>query len=123
MAPRPLFPTLLTLTSLLFTLPTPASAADDAAKKKKLVACVNKDITAANSEWKLKAEDLKKFTSIIDREFMKEPLGVRPDDQGKSLKEIETAAKRELPHVRTETIDKMAIALKEKAAHCTKLVQ
>ncbi|RKH89798.1 hypothetical protein D7Y21_09385 [Corallococcus sp. AB045] len=124
MASRPLFPTLLTMTSLLLILPTLASAADDTATRKKLVACINKDITAANSEWKLSAGDLKKFTNIIDREIMKESLAKKTsDDQLKIINDIKECSHKELPSLDDTTIGKMIETLKAKGMHCSSLVK
>ncbi|NOK19312.1 hypothetical protein [Corallococcus carmarthensis] len=124
MAPRLLLPTLLTMTSLLLTLPTPASAAADTEARKKLVACINKDITAANAEWKLSAGDLKKFTDIIDRELMKEPLAKKtPEEQTKAVTNIRNASHQEMPHLEASTIDKMITTLRVKSAHCSTLAK
>ncbi|RKG80621.1 hypothetical protein D7W79_07500 [Corallococcus exercitus] len=114
--------TLWLTTSLLLTLPTAALAADDAATRKKLVACINKDITAANAEWKLPDADLKKFTDIIDREVMKGPLASKtPEQQMKVIKEIQDASRKELPSLDNKTLDKMIDTLQVKAKHCNSL--
>ncbi|GMU03915.1 hypothetical protein [Corallococcus caeni] len=124
MAARPLFPTLLTMTSLLLTLPAPASAEDETETRKKLVACINKDIAAANAEWKLPAADLKKFTDIIDRQIMKEPLGKKtPEEQAKVVNDIKDASHKELPNLESKTLEKMLQTLKAKGAHCSTLVK
>ncbi|MHA7628819.1 hypothetical protein [Corallococcus sp. M7] len=124
MASRPLFPTLLTMTSLLLILATPASAKDDTETRKKLVACINKDITAANSEWKLKDADLKKFTDIIDRELMKESLAKKTtEEQAKIITDIKDCSHKELPNLDDKTIGKMIETLKAKGMHCATLVK
>lgn len=124
MASRPPLSTLLTMTSLLLTIPTLASADDDTETRKKIVACINKDITAANSEWKLASADLKKFTDIIDREIMKEPLVKKtPEEQRRILHQINDAARKELPSLSAETINKMLETLKTKAMHCVSLAK
>ncbi|MBN9687529.1 MULTISPECIES: hypothetical protein [unclassified Corallococcus] len=116
--------TLLTMTSLLLMLSTPASAEDDTEARKKLVACINKDITAANSEWKLPAADLKKFTNIIDREIMKEPLAKKTQEaQMKIIADIKDGSRKELPNLADTTIDKMIETLKVKGQHCSTLVK
>ncbi|MCP3165526.1 hypothetical protein [Myxococcus qinghaiensis] len=119
MSSRP-FPLLLTITVLLLTLPTVASAGDDTARRKKLVACVNKELTAENKEFKLKDAELKTLTMIVDREVMKEPLK-KPstEEQKATLKRIEGEAKAKLPKVDLKTIDKMMATLEAKAAHCS----
>ncbi|NOK09163.1 hypothetical protein [Corallococcus exercitus] len=124
MAARLLFPTLLTMTSFLLTLPAPASAKDETETRKKLVACINKDITAANAEWKLSAGDLKKFTDIIDRELMKEPLAKKTsEEQMKIVSEIKDASHKELPHLKDDSIEKMIDTLKAKGMHCASLAK
>lgn len=104
----------------LFCLVLVATAtADDASQHQKLVECINAEMDKDNKEWKLKDDELKKLKDIVDKVAMKEPLKPHNDKEQKNiLKEIEDAAKRELPNVKTETIDSMMMKLKEHAMHC-----
>ncbi|MGD3112082.1 hypothetical protein [Streptomyces sp. YGL11-2] len=105
-----------------FTLCTPTHAtADGGSKRKKLTECVNKELEQQNKEWKLSAVDLKKFTKIVDDEIAKEPLKKHTtEEQQRILKDIEEKAKRDLPKVPKEKIDKMLMTLTLHAMHCTK---
>ncbi|RKI00270.1 hypothetical protein [Corallococcus sp. AB038B] len=124
MASCPLFRTLLMTASLLLALPTSASAGDDTETRKKLVACINKEIVAANSNWKLSSGDLKKFTGIIDREIMKEPLVKKSsEEQMRVINEIENATRKEVPSLDLKAVDKMIETLKAKGMHCSSQVK
>lgn|GEM_PF-6585234 len=119
MASRP-FPMLLTITVLLLTLPTLASAGDEAARRKKLVACVNKELMAENKEFKLNDAELKTLMEIVDSEVMKQPLK-KPSEEERAatLSRIESEARKKLPKVSVDTIEKMMVTLNAKAAHCS----
>ncbi|MBN8466407.1 hypothetical protein JYJ95_07775 [Corallococcus exiguus] len=116
----PLFRTLLMTAALLLVLPHSAAADDDKARRHKVVACINKEMVAANSEWKLSSGDLKKFMAIIDREIMKEPLVKKSsEEQMRVIHEIENATRKEVPRLDLKTVDKMIETLKAKGLHCS----
>ncbi|KAB8225337.1 hypothetical protein BDV33DRAFT_198716 [Aspergillus novoparasiticus] len=97
------------------------TAADEIAKGKKLVGCVNKEIEKENAEWKLQNSELRKLKNIIDEEIMKEPLGKHvAEEQRKVLKDIDDAAEKEFPKVPTDTREAMMVKLKEHSMHCCK---
>ncbi|WP_126933895.1 hypothetical protein [Corallococcus sp. AB018] len=124
MSSCPLFRTLLMTASLLLVLPHSASADDDTAGKHKFIACINKEMVAANSNWKLSSGDLKKFTDIIDREIMKEPLVKKSsEEQMRVIHEIENATRKEVPSLELKTVDKMIETLKAKGMHCSSQVK
>jgi hypothetical protein len=109
---------------LLAPLSAVAVADKDAETRKAMVNCINKDIVASNAEWKLPPEDLKKFTDIIDRGIMKESLAKKtPEEQKRILGEIKSAARKELPHLDADKLDKMLETLKQKGMHCGSLAQ
>lgn len=82
---RPPSVMLLTIASFLLAAPTLASADDNAARKK-LVACINKDISAANSDWKLSSVDLK-------APFLRR----NSEEKARVVDGIHSAARKELP--------------------------
>lgn len=97
------------------------TTADEASRRKKLIQCVNKEMDKENAEFKLREDELKTLKEIVDSEAMKEPLKPQTvDEQKKILKDIEHEAKKKMPNVSADTVDKMMNKLKEKAMHCTK---
>ncbi|RUO92667.1 hypothetical protein D7Y11_13530 [Corallococcus sp. AB018] len=81
-------------------------------------------MVAANSNWKLSSGDLKKFTDIIDREIMKEPLVKKSsEEQMRVIHEIENATRKEVPSLELKTVDKMIETLKAKGMHCSSQVK
>lgn len=99
-------------------------AADEKLNREKMLKCINAEMQKENTARKGKARhltdaQLKKLEKIIDAEIMKEPTKKRTESEEKKIfKEIEDAAKKELPEVPTENIDKIIIELKDKAIHC-----
>lgn len=123
MSVRPPSLILLTIASFLLAAPTLASADDNAARKK-LVACINKDISAANSDWKLSSADLKRFTDIVDRELMKAPFLKRnSEEKARVVDGIHSAARKDLPSLSSKMVDQMIDTLKVKGMHCSSLLE
>jgi hypothetical protein len=99
------------------------ATADEPARRKKLVECINTEMDKENTEkdFKLRPDELKNLKEIVDKEVMKEPLKPHTkEEQEKVLKEIEVSAKKDLPGVPTPTVDKMMMRLKELGMHCAK---
>ncbi|KFZ25353.1 hypothetical protein V502_00175 [Pseudogymnoascus sp. VKM F-4520 (FW-2644)] len=97
------------------------TAADDAAKRKFLKECINKELADENKEFKLREADLKSLMVIVNNQIDKDEIKDTPiEEQKNHLKEIEKDAAIAMPNVSKETIDKMMIALKKKGMHCAK---
>ncbi|PRP89948.1 hypothetical protein ENSA5_69490 [Enhygromyxa salina] len=100
-----------------------AALADESALRKEIIQCINQGLDVNNTEnedMHLTSLELKFFKDVVDKEVMKEPLKPHTEDEQKQFfKDIEDAAKKKLPEVPTEKIDKIMIELKKIAARCT----
>ncbi|PRQ00569.1 hypothetical protein [Enhygromyxa salina] len=117
--------TLITLTIAAFVLGiSPLASADDSARRKKIVECINKELEMNNSGCegcRLTTKQLTILTKIVDAEIMKAPLKKpTPEEEQAILKKIEDAAKAQLGEVPTETLDKVMTEVKKSATRCTK---
>ncbi|RKH05769.1 hypothetical protein D7V97_23490 [Corallococcus sp. CA053C] len=107
MTSRRPFPTLLTITALLLTSPLLASA-DEAVQRKEFIACMNRELTQINREFKISEAELKKLTVIVDKEISKDfHIKTTPAEQRKTAENIQAQAKKDIPELPTETINKM----------------
>lgn len=114
---KSLVPLLLSLVVILSVF----VQADDAAKRKFLKECIDKELEEENKEFKLGDADFKALTVMVNKQIDHSSLTDTPKAKQKAhLEEIEDEAKKTMPKVSTETIDKMMIKLKEKSMHCAK---
>ncbi|KAK3824079.1 MAG: hypothetical protein J3R72DRAFT_458579 [Linnemannia gamsii] len=114
---KSLFPLLLSLVVILSVF----VQADEAARRKFLKECIDKELKEEYKELKLGDADFQTFIMIVNKQIDHVSLTDPPITEQKThLKEIEEEVKKTMPKVPTETIDKMMVALKEKGMHCAK---
>lgn len=99
--------------------------ADEKAQKAKLKSCVLKEMDKENKEaaadLKLSPSELQKLKTIVTTEIDKEPLKKHNDEeQAKCFKEMEDAAKKDLPTVSQEAVDKILHKVNDMSMHCLK---
>lgn len=96
---------------------------DEFAMKTKLKDCFSKEMDKENSassfDLKLNDQQLKEFKKIVHNEIDKEPLKKHtPEEQKKSYKDMEDAAKKSIPEVKQEAIDKILHKIHDMFMHC-----
>ena len=97
------------------------TTADEAAEKKFLKECLDKELRVENKEFKLAEKDLKILMEVVNEHIDKDdPTKDTVIEQKKHLAEIEKEAKTKLPKLPQETINNMLIAVENKGAHCAK---
>jgi hypothetical protein len=102
-----------------------AAATDDKEKKAKLKECFGKEMDKENkdcpADLKLQDDQMKKLKKIICDEIDKEPWKKHtPEEQNKCYEDMETAAKKDMPEVKKEAVDKILHKVKDMSMHCLK---
>ncbi|KAG0047882.1 hypothetical protein BGZ89_004762 [Linnemannia elongata] len=95
--------------------------ADEYAQRRFLKECIDKELVVENKEkeFNLSDKDLATLMEIVNKQIDKNELKDTPKEELKGhLKEIEDEAKKTMPKVPLDTVDKMMVALKAKSMHC-----
>lgn len=100
-------------------------ASNDATKRKHLKDCVSKELDkenhAASADLKLTDDQLLKLKKIVYSEVDKEPLRVHSDAEQKTCyQHMEESAKKVMPEVNVDKLDKILHKVKEMSMHCLK---